>query len=296
LGGSGVISGAGFAYLLMTTMRPAFLRILQTASVWLLALVAVAASADTPRLPHLFLIGDSTVNNGTRGQMGWGTALIPLFDAGKVTVENRARGGRSSRTFLTEGLWDKVAADLKPGDWVLMQFGHNDGGSLTDSKARASLKGSGEDTQEAPGADGKPETVHTYGWYLRKFIKASQAKGATAIVLSPIPRNIWTKDGKVARASGDYGKWAAEAAKATGATYIDLNEIIAGRYEVEGKEKVALVYFGQTDHTHTTPEGAKFNADSVVRGIRALPDCPLAGFLLPQSGAAPAERREIALR
>src|SRR5437763_825443 len=86
------------------------------------------------------------------------------------------------------------------------------------------------------------------------FIVAdSKAKGATPIVLSPVPRNIW-KDGNVARASNDYGKWAAESAKAGGAFFLDLNELVAKRYEEVGPETVKTQYFGE-DHTHTTPAG-----------------------------------------
>src|SRR5213593_1447638 len=95
----------------------------------LASLLLIGPAAAQP--PTLFIIGDSTVNNGTKGQQGWGTPLAGLFDPARIKVENRARGGRSSRTFLTEGLWDRVVASLKPGDFVLMQFGHNDGGPLT---------------------------------------------------------------------------------------------------------------------------------------------------------------------
>ena len=116
------------------------------------------------RLPRLFLIGDSTVRNNTRGQVGWGTPLVALFDSSQIKVENRALAGRSSRTFFTEGLWEKVLKDIGPGDYVLMQFGHNDGGGLNDPKGRASLKGTGEETQEVT-KEGEQEIVHTYGWY-----------------------------------------------------------------------------------------------------------------------------------
>lgn len=104
----------------------------------------------------------------------------------------------------------------------------------------------------------------------------------TPIVLSQIPRNIW-KDEKVTRASADYGKWAAEAAKAGGALFIDLNEIAARRYEQAGREKVKMEFFTEKDHTHTTGAGAKANAASVVDGIKALKDCPLAGLLAPSA-------------
>jgi rhamnogalacturonan acetylesterase len=247
----------------------------------LLATTWVVSAQNSNSVPTLYLIGDSTVNTPTKGQQGWGTALPALFDQTKIAVVNRARGGRSSRTFYTEGLWEQVRDSLKPGDFVLMQFGHNDGGPLGDGRARASLKGIGEETQDVDNkTTGKKETVHTYGWYLRKYITDAKARGATSIVLSPIPRNIW-KEGKVARAANDYGKWAAEAAKTEGALFINLNEIIAVHYEEVGQTKVGETYFTATDHTHTTPEGAKLNAACVVEGIRSLKDCSLANYLLP---------------
>ncbi|MBV9850231.1 MAG: hypothetical protein JO250_11200 [Armatimonadetes bacterium] len=134
-----------------------------------------------------------------------------------------ARGGRSSRTYLTEGLWEAVRADLKAGDFVLMQFGHNDGGSPATSY-RASLKGNGEETRTVTDPKtSKTETVHSYGWYLRRYIADARAKGASPIVLSPVPRNIW-KDGKVARNANDFGKCASEAARTGGAAFVDLKK------------------------------------------------------------------------
>ena len=249
----------------------------------LFALATLVGSAFAEDTPTLWLIGDSTVNNGSGkgdgGLWGWGAPLAGYFDPAKIKVVNRARGGRSSRTFLTEGLWEKVAAELKAGDFVLMQFGHNDGGALEGPKARASLKGNGEETKEAAieGSD-KKETVQSYGWYLRKYIADTKAKGATPVVLSQIPRNMW-KEEKVSRAANDYGKWAKEAAAAGGALFIDLNEIVAGHYEELGQEKVKTEFFTEKDHTHTLAAGAKVNAAAVVEGIKGLKDCPLADFL-----------------
>lgn len=243
-----------------------------------LCLLAPVARAT----PTLYLIGDSTVNNSAQGQQGWGKPIEKLFDPAKVRVVNKARGGRSSRTYYAEGLWDEVAAELKPGDFVLMQFGHNDGGSLNDPKGRASIKGNGDETQDVTDAKtGRAETVHSYGWYLRKYCTDAKAKGATPIVCSPIPRNIWKDDHTVARASSDYGKWAAEAAKQAGAPFIDLNAIVAKHYDQFGQEKVKSEFFTPTDHTHTTPAGAAFNAGCVTEGIRSLTDCPLREGLTP---------------
>jgi len=235
---------------------------------------------DNDRLPTLFIIGDSTVNNSDQGVQGWGNVIGDYFDKSKINVVNRARGGRSSRTFYTEGLWDKVLAELSAGDFVLMQFGHNDGGSLDKDRARGSLKGTGEETQEVTiESTGKKEVVHTYGWYMRKFVSDAKAQGATPIVLSQVPRNIW-KDGKVERVSDNYGRWAMETAKTENALFIDLNEITAEQFEKEGEAVVGPKYFTSKDHTHSSPAGARLNAESVVKGLRSLRKDPLKKFLL----------------
>ena len=146
---------------------------------------------------------------------GWGSQIGNYFDASKITVLNRAIGGRSSRTFLTEGRWTNVLNELKPGDFVILQFGHNDGGGLTGNRGRGSLRGNGDETQTITNSAGQVEEVHSYGWYLRKYIADTRAKGATAIVVSQIPRNIW-KDGKVGREAERYGGWARAAAEQDG--------------------------------------------------------------------------------
>ncbi len=244
----------------------------------ILLLCGITRTVIAAGLPTLYIIGDSTVNNHTKGLQGWGDPIAAYFDPAKIAVVNRARGGRSSRTYQTEGLWDQVLAQIKPGDFVLMQFGHNDGGSVRTSY-RASLKGNGDETQDVVDPKtGKTETVHSYGWYMRKYIADTKAKGATPIVLSPVPRDIWTPDNKVARNTHDYGQWAADAAKAEGVAFIDLNAIVANKYEVLGPDKTKAQYF-PGDHTHTSPAGAQVNAASVVEGLKALKDCPLAADL-----------------
>ena len=232
-----------------------------------------------PKLPTLFLIGDSTVRNGggdgANNQWGWGEPIVAYFDSAKITVLNRARGGRSSRTFLTEGLWDQVLSALKPGDFVLIQFGHNDGGPINDtSRARGAIKGVGEETEEIDNLlTKKHEVVHSYGWYLRKYVADAKAKGATPIICSPIPRKIW-KEGRIAR--DQYARWAEEVAKAEKAGFIDLNEIIARKYEAMGAEKVESLF--ADEHTHTTMAGAELNAASVIAGLKALGSNPLSPY------------------
>lgn len=237
--------------------------------------------ALNPKLPTLFLIGDSTVRNGkgdgSNGQWGWGEPLVAYFNTTKLNVVNRALGGRSSRTFLTGGNWDKVLAALKPGDFVIMQFGHNDGSALNDdSRARGTIKGIGEETEEIDNILTKQhEVVHSYGWYLRKFINDTKAKGATPIVCSLVPRKIW-KDGHIERNAADYGGWAAGVARAEKVLFVDLNEIIARRYDELGAEKVEPLF--ADPHTHTSLAGAELNAVSVVAGLKALKKNPLEKF------------------
>jgi len=211
-----------------------------------------------PKLPTLFVIGDSTAASNDGVAVGWALLFPAYFDPAKINVANRARSGRSSRTFLTEGWWDKVLADLKPGDFVLIQFGHNDGGAVNEEppgsknplRARGSLPGLGEETREIDNIiTEKHEVVHTYGWYLRKFIADTRAKGAMPIVLSPMVRNIW-KDGKVERGPGEYGPWSAEIAKSEGVAFVDTTAIIADQYERMGEETVKK--FFPRDHTHAT--------------------------------------------
>jgi sialate O-acetylesterase len=225
--------------------------------------------------PTLFIIGDSTVRNSTAGQMGWGDPLVAHFDPAKIEVVNRAIGGRSSRTFLTEGRWDAVMAHLKPGDFVLIQFGHNDGGALNDDRCRASLRGNGDGTETITRkTDGKSETVMSFGAYLRKYIRDARSKGATPIIVSLIPRNIW-KDGRIGRSAESHGLWARLAAEQEKACFIDFNNILADRYETIGAEKTAGLFAG-SDHTHTNAVGAEFNAGVMATAIRSLKDCDLA--------------------
>jgi lysophospholipase L1-like esterase len=234
--------------------------------------------------PTLYIIGDSTVKNGKgKGDgslWGWGSFLGESFDTTKLAVRNYALGGRSSRTFITEGHWDQIVSQLKPGDYVIMQFGHNDGGPLDDTaRARGTIKGLGEDSGNIYNPIMKKnETVHTYGWYMRKYVADTKAKGATAIICSPIPRNMF-KDGKVLRAGGDYGGWAQQTAQTTGAFFIDLNVLIADEYDRLGPDKVKDFFPG--DHTHTNEAGARLNANAVTTGIRQLKGGPLTKYLKP---------------
>jgi len=228
--------------------------------------------------PTIYLIGDSTVHNNDKVQWGWGSMLPEFFDSTKINISNQAMAGRSTRTFIKEGRWDRVLATLKKGDYVMMQFGHNEGSRPDTSRGgyRGVLKGIGEDTVQLTWLGGSVETVHSYGWYIRKFVRDTKAKGATPIVLSMIPRNEF-REGKVLRADKDYGLWAKQVAEQEGALFIDLNAITSDKYDAWGPDKVKTFFPG--DHTHTNQEGARINAASIAEGIKADPKNPLNQYL-----------------
>jgi rhamnogalacturonan acetylesterase len=234
--------------------------------------------------PTFFIIGDSTVKNGKGnggGNMwGWGDLIAPFFDTTKINIENDALGGTSSRTYLTKGLWDKVLNKIQKDDYVIMQFGHNDSSPLDDTaRARGTIKGVGDSSKQIYNPITKQqEVVHTYGWYLSKFATDAKAKGAVAIICSPIPRNDW-KDGKVTRYNGTgFGLWAKQTATSTKSFFIDLNSLTADAYDTLGVEKVKP--FFPNEHTHTGREGALLNALNVCTGIKFLKSCKLKNYLL----------------
>ncbi|MES2390478.1 MAG: rhamnogalacturonan acetylesterase [Acidobacteriota bacterium] len=234
-----------------------------------------------PKLPTLFLVGDSTVRNGhgdgAGGQWGWGDEIAPSFDLTKINVVNRAIGGRSSRTYITEGHWADTLALIKPGDIVLFQFGHNDGGVIDEpTRARSTLPGIGDESREIENPILKRhEVVHTFGWYMRQYVKDTLAKGATPIICSLIPRKIW-KDGKIVRNHDTYAGWAEQIAEQEHIGFIDLNNRIADIYDKMGEQAVEPLF--ADPHTHTSLEGAKLNASVVVAGLKALPKDPAAPY------------------
>jgi rhamnogalacturonan acetylesterase len=220
--------------------------------------------------PVFYIIGDSTVRNGDgsgkNGQWGWGSFMAGYFDTTKISVQNHAIGGRSSRTFITEGRWEKIFANLKKGDYVIMQFGHNDASPLDDTaRARGTIRGIGNDSSAIYNPIRKiNETVYSYGWYMRKYVRETKEKGAVPIVCSLIPRNNW-KEGKVGRSTDNYALWAEQIAKEEGAYFVDLNKLIADKYDELGEAEVSKFFHG--DKTHTGLEGAKMNVEIVIQQL-----------------------------
>jgi lysophospholipase L1-like esterase len=244
---------------------------------------ALPAQDSERRVPTLFIVGDSTVKNRTRGQLGWGDPIAGFFDKTKITVANHAIGGRSSRTFQTEGRWDRILAVANKGDFVLVQMGHNDGGPLDDAKrARGSLRGIGDETREIDNPiTKKKEVVHSYGWYLRKYIADARAKGMTPIILSPVPRCPRRPVEKGKAEKTGYVLWSEQVAKAEKAMFIDLHQLVMEHYAGMTPADIKEKYFCTADYTHTNQAGAELNAGCVIEGLRALKDCSLKEYLLP---------------
>ena len=259
--------------------------------------------------PVVFLTGDSTVKNADKdedGMWGWGAVANTVFDESKIDIVNAAMAGRSCRSYLNEGRWERVYNSLKPGDFVLIQFGHNDISPIDKPKYRGAIatakdtchvyqmQAAQEDTPSEPprgeasvlslgGDSGRPsqvgsyEVVYSFGWYLKKFIQDVREKGATPILVSLTPRNEWT-DGKIERRNDTYGKWYREVVEETGVEFVDLHNITADFLDKKcGKKEKAMKYFNH-DHTHTSLLGAKTNARSIAKGLRDNKS-PLAKYL-----------------
>ena len=237
--------------------------------------------------PMVFITGDSTVRNKDKDEddmWGWGSQAGIIFDPMKIVWENVAMAGRSTRSYVREGRWEHVYNALQPGDFVLIQFGHNDICSITDPKERGVIPGTADTCHVYQmEKDGRYEVVYSFGWYLRKMIDDTREKGATPILLSLTPRNE-RPGGKIERRNDSYGKWYREVIEQTGVSFVDVHTIsadfldkkFASKDEAKSKQKASR-YFNH-DHTHTSKLGAQMNARSVAQGLRAI-HSPLADYL-----------------
>jgi len=231
--------------------------------------------------PVVFITGDSTVKNADKeedGMWGWGSQAYTIFNEKKITIANCAMAGRSCRTFLNEGRWDKVYNSVRPGDFVLIQFGHNDFGELDRPKYRGEIF-SAQDTCHVYHLKekGTYEMVYSFGWYLKKFIDDVREKGGTPILVSLTPRNEW-ENGKIERRNDTYGRFYREVVEATGVEFVDMHNITADYLDRKcGSKEKAMPYY-KRDHTHTSLKGARLNAKSMARGLKRNRS-PLSKFL-----------------
>jgi lysophospholipase L1-like esterase len=252
-------------------------------------------------LPTLWIIGDSTVRNGSWddgriGQWGWGNPIRHYFDETKINVQNRAVGGTSSKSFQ-EQQWPWLLEEIKPGDYIIMQFGHNDSGTprgngdevierAVGNRGGRGGPGRGATSQPADAVAQAPasqparmESLHTFGWYMRKYVTDAKEHGAVeAIIVSPIPRNSWV-DGTI-RPDG-WVTTCKEAAQTSGAKFFDLNGALIKKWTALGEAKVKNELFPEREGTHPGWAGAISCAESVIDGIKEV-NSPLVKYLKPE--------------
>ncbi|OUM63229.1 carbohydrate esterase family 12 protein, partial [Piromyces sp. E2] len=183
----------------------------------------------------IFIAGDSTAdgngaNNGKTA--GWGKYLGDYFS---VKVNNQAKSGQSARTFWRDGRWNALIKDVKKGDYVLIEFGHNDAGGPNTAAAKGSVVGTGNETVTVK-VNGKNEVVHTFSWYIRQMVNQVKAKGATPVLLSNTPNFNFNK-GKLPAAGRfqGYMKLVATEAKIP---FIDHYNYIARQWEKLGENYI----------------------------------------------------------
>lgn len=217
----------------------------------------------------LFLVGDSTMaerDNLDRKMRGWGQMLQPFF-TDEVVVENHARGGRSTKSFMSEGRWQVVLGRIKPGDYVLIQFGHND------------------QKHKDPKRFTNPYTG--YRRNLERFVKEARAKKAHAILATSIVRRKFNDDGVLVDTHGNYPLVTRLVADDLSVPFIDLQlltENLVEEYGVEGS-KVLYTWLepgeepehpeGLQDNSHLSAAGGTEVARLVVQELKRL-DHPLA--------------------
>lgn len=249
---------------------------------------------------RIFLCGDSTGKNEDKnpdGMWGWGSQAYTVFDETKCTFINCAKAGRSTRTYILENRWEEVYRTLRPGDYVLIQFGHNDIGGIDKDKERGVIA-CAKDTSHVYHlkSNGKNLVVYSFGWYLRKIIQDCKEKGAIPVILSFTPRNEWHKGNGdvrgnfyrvkekknkqyIERRNDNYiPQWCKEIADEQGVAFVDIHNISADFLDKYcGSKEKASIYYNH-DHTHTSLLGARNNAASLAKGLKRI-NSPLAEYL-----------------
>lgn len=240
---------------------------------WSVCVLFVLMAFSPQRKIKLWLIGDSTMADKEAKaypETGWGMPFAHFFDGG-VVVDNRAKNGRSTATFFREGLWQPVVEGLGPGDYVIIQFGHND-----EVKTKASYT-----------------TPEEFTANLRRYIDETRKKGAIPILLTPVARRKFDSPGRIEE-THDYAPLVREVAARSKVALIDLAETSKAFLQEYGPEysRVLFNYLqpgehpnypeGRKDDTHFSPWGARKMAELVVSGLKEL-KLGLVKHLLPSA-------------
>ncbi|KAF8907398.1 Rhamnogalacturonan Acetylesterase [Mucidula mucida] len=230
-----------------------------------LAFVATRAALAAPTV---WLAGDSTMaatgaNDGDTA--GWGAYLTNYIS---LTVVNDAIGGRSARSFTREGRFTAMAPSVQAGDFVIIEFGHNDGGSLSTDNGRTDcgVGDAGYATTCTTVYNGVTETVLTYEAYLVNAAKLFTARGANVIISSPTPNNPW-ESGTFSYSPSRFTTYSQDAATEAGGIFVDHGLYTAALYNKAGATVVDSYY--PNDHTHTSPAGANVVARAFILALEA---------------------------
>ena len=251
-----------------------------------LSLMALPLTA-APRKVHT--IGDSTMSDykpAATPKRGWGMYLQAFFNPDSVTVNNRGKSGASTRTFYeTDNLWPSVKSQMHAGDYLIIQFAHNDEKCKGEDVyvQNAKLRAEGKDTlTDMRGTE--PNT--TYKEYLRTYIREAREMGVTPVLMSPICRAYFGKDGRIneegrhklqsdngqSTKDKDYVRCMREVAEETGAPFLDMTERSREAFEQAGKEFCMATYFNCGDKTHTSAAGGMAVASLAYELISQAPE------------------------
>ncbi|KAG6916744.1 hypothetical protein DXG01_005564 [Tephrocybe rancida] len=225
----------------------------------------VASSVVIPAVvgQTVYLAGDSTMakGGGGSGTEGWGQFLGQYLT---IPVVNLAIAGRSARSYTDEGRFTTLINTAKSGDYVIIEFGHNDGSSGAVDNGREDAVGDGYNTTATvTESDGSTKVIHTFPYYMQNAVTALQVKGAIPIVSSQTPDNLWT--GSVISAGSRFVGYQKTVGTRTGAVYVDHYDYVAQAYNVFGQTTVTSWY--PIDHVHTGPTAANIVAQAFVRGL-----------------------------
>lgn len=214
---------------------------------------------------HVWLIGDSTMCTQPRDRSpvtGWGTPFEDFFDS-TVAIVNKARGGRSTRTFISEGRWKAVTDSLEEGDYVLIQFGHND-------------------EAKEPQYRDRYTPVPDYKTNLIKLITEAREKKANPVLITPVTRMIFDSLGNIMETHKEYSAAVREVGRQYNTPVVDLNAKSRNLVQAFGPEWAKLLYMqvdplenphypnGRQDNTHFNEYGARRMAELVLAEIRKL--------------------------
>ena len=231
----------------------------------MLAFILVSFISRDKKPVCVWLIGDSTMcaYPADRAPLtGWGMPFAIFFDS-SVKIENRARGGRSTKTFISEQRWKEVEAGLQPGDYVMIQFGHNDEAKEEKYKDRYT-------------------PVPDYKTNLALFIRETRLKNAIPVLITPVSRLRFNREGKMQETHTEYSAAVWEVGRELKVPVIDLDRESRELFDQYGPEQSKLLFMqlapgehpnypaGQKDNTHFNEYGARRIAELVLKSIREL--------------------------